>query len=521
MADAVGYLEILLAVICFLLLRQWRLNRNTVISNWPLVGMLPGIYRNIARIHEYATEIIQKGGGTASIKGPWFTNFDFLLTSDPVNVQHIMTKSFANYPKGHEFKMMFEPLGDGIFNSDSDLWKNQRKIFQFLIGQTKFESYMEKTIHQKIVDGLFPVLDHVSKTGIQVDLQDVFQRLTFDNICLLVLGFDPNCLCVEFPKVAYEKAFDQIEEILFQRHVMPESWWKLQSWLQIGGEKKLTSSLEVLDKFLYQCIDSKRQELRRSRIQNDEPSFDLLTSYIGEEEKQYSGRQMGCSTNINNADKFLRDTAFNLMVAGRDTVGASLTWFFWLVSRHPTVEAKILEEMKQKLKPGQEDDKSFGLILGVEEVRKLVYLHAVVCETLRLYPPVPINHKAPTQPDTLPSGQSLKENQRILLSFYSMGRMEEIWGKDCLEFKPERWISDGGGIVYVPSYKFTAFNTGPRTCLGKDMGFVQMKMVAASMLWNYRVKVLEEHPVSPSLSIILYMKQGLKVSVFKRCASSY
>lgn len=169
MADVVGYLEMLLAVLCFLLLRHWRLNRNTVITNWPLVGMLPGIFRNVQRIHEYVTEIVQKGGGTARIKGPWLSNLDFLITSDPVNVQHIMNKSFANYPKGHEFKMMFQPLGDGIFNSDSDSWKYQRKMFQFLIGQTKFESYMEKTIHQKVVDGLFPVLDRVSKTRIQVN----------------------------------------------------------------------------------------------------------------------------------------------------------------------------------------------------------------------------------------------------------------------------------------------------------------------------------------------------------------
>lgn len=347
----------------------------------------------------------------------------------------------------------------------------------------------------------------------QVDLQDVFQRLTFDNICLLVLGFDPVCLSIGFPKVACEKAFDQIEEVLYIRHFMPENLRKLQSWLEIGVEKKLATSLKVLDKFLYQCIGSKRQELRCSRIQNEEANFDLLTTYMEEEEEMQLGQQTGCTTN--NKDKFLRDTALNLMIAGRDTVGATLTWFFWLVSKHPSVETKILEEIKEKLKENHEEDKSFGL----EQVRKLVYLHACLCETLRLYPPVPINHKSPCQPDNLPSGRSVKRTHKIMLSFYAMGRMEGIWGKDCLEFKPERWIkSDGGGIVYVPSYKFTAFNTGPRTCLGKDMSFIQMKMVAASMLWNYQVKVLEEHPVSPSLSIILYMRHGLKVRVHKRCA---
>ncbi|PON36642.1 Cytochrome P [Parasponia andersonii] len=56
--------------------------------------------------------------------------------------------------------------------------------------------------------------------------------------------------------------------------------------------------------------------------------------------------------------------------------------------------------------------------------------------------------------DILSSG---KRNTRIMISFYSMGRIEEIC-KDYLEFKLERWISKSEGFVYVPSYKFIAFN---------------------------------------------------------------
>jgi cytochrome P450 len=105
---------------------------------------------------------------------------------------------------------------------------------------------------------------------------------------------------------------------------------------------------------------------------------------------------------------------------------------------------------------------------------------------------------------------------RMLCSLYSMGRMESIWGEDCLEFKPERWISEQGRIVHVPSYKFIAFNAGPRTCLGKDMSFIQMKIVASSIIWNYRVQVVEGHPVLPKISVVLHMRHGLKVRVTKR-----
>jgi len=104
----------------------------------------------------------------------------------------------------------------------------------------------------------------------------------------------------------------------------------------------------------------------------------------------------------------------------------------------------------------------------------------------------------------------------MVLSLYSMGRMESIWGQDCLEFKPERWISRHGRIVHVPSFKFIPFNAGPRTCLGKDMTFIQMKIIASTIIWNYHVHMVEGHPVSPSFSIVLHMKHGLKVRICKR-----
>ncbi|KAI4356571.1 hypothetical protein L6164_000586 [Bauhinia variegata] len=95
--------------------------------------------------------------------------------------------------------------------------------------------------------------------------------------------------------------------------------------------------------------------------------------------------------------------------------------------------------------------------------------------------------------------------------------MEDIWEKDCLEFKPQRWISEKGEIVHVPSYKFMVFNAGPRSCLGKTMSFTKMKMVATAILCNYHVQVVEAHPISPCSSAVLHMKHGLKVRVTKRC----
>ncbi|XP_021299329.1 LOW QUALITY PROTEIN: alkane hydroxylase MAH1-like [Herrania umbratica] len=306
------------------------------------------------------------------------------------------------------------------------------------------------------------------KLGTEVDLENLLQRFDYDHICaLLAIGFDPKTLTVEFPNVPSKVAFDEVEEALLYRNIVPRVVWKMQRWLQIGEEK------------------------------NDQ--FDLLTVFMVEEE----GSEMSA---FGKSDKFLRDKAYSFIAAGKDTISIGLTWFFWLIATHPSVETKILEEIKAN-SPTSSDGNLVSFT--VEELNKFVYLHATLCETLRLYPPVPVNNKSPIQSEILPSGDRPGRGTRIFISVYSMGRKEEIWGKDYLE----RWISESGKIIHKPSYMFIPFGAGARVCLGKDLSFKQMKTVAINVLRNYQVEFVENQTVSvSSKSIALHTENGLMYS---------
>ncbi|CAO2840568.1 unnamed protein product [Amaranthus hypochondriacus] len=145
---------------------------------------------------------------------------------------------------------------------------------------------------------------------------------------------------------------------------------------------------------------------------------------------------------------------------------------------------------------------------------KLVYLHAALCEALRLYPSVIFNIKTPVQSDILPSGHQVNQNTQIIFNMYSMGRMKLIWGDDCSEFNPERWISKRGTINHEPSHKFSVFGSGPRACIGKQMAFAQMKIVAVVIIRDYYIEALEKQH-KPFISLISHIKDGLKVKVFR------
>ncbi|XP_010446495.1 PREDICTED: alkane hydroxylase MAH1-like [Camelina sativa] len=508
----ISLFEISIAFFCFLLFRYFLINKKPhrlCPTNWPFLGMIPGMLAEIHRVYDFVTDILEVTNLTYPCVGPLFSGLDMLVTVDPANIHHIMSSNFANYPKGPEFKKLFDVLGDGIFNADSDLWKDLRKSAQNMMMNPEFQKFSLATSLNKLEKGLVPLLDHAANEKLAVDLQDMFQRFTFDTTFVLATGYDPGCLSLEMPEVEFARALDDAEEAIFYRHVKPEIFWRIQGLLGLGDEKKMTKARKTLDRVCSECIASRRDEISSGINNVDSPSKDLLTSYMNLDTAKY--KLLNPSD-----DRFLRDTVLTFMLAGRDTTGSGLTWLFWLLCQTPEVMAKIRQEINKNLTDGSESGVDSGSF-NPQELKKLVYLHGAICEALRLYPPVPFQHKSPTEADVLPSGHKVDANSKILFCLYSLGRMKSVWGEDALEFKPERWISESGRSVHEPSYKFLSFNAGPRTCLGKEVALMQMKTVAVKIIQNYEMKIVEGQKIEPAPSVILHMKHGVKVTVTKRC----
>ncbi|XP_045806166.1 alkane hydroxylase MAH1-like [Trifolium pratense] len=507
------YITLFVAIFFMIFYNIWKRDKNNVIiTNWPIIGMLPSVLHNQSNIHDYATFILKHYGGTFVFKGPWFTNIaNFILTSDPMNVHHITSKNFTNYGKGSDFHEIFEVFGLGIFNLDTNEWKQERTLLQSLLKRNSFKIFLEQNIQKKLENCLLPFLDYASKGEQILDLQDILERFTFDIAFTSLFGFDSNILpnnLNELEDIAYVKAISVLEDMILLRHLIPNCIWKLQKWLKIGQEKKGMVAQEKLYEFLNNRIayykgDEEKRRLRSSE-DVDESNSCLLKELMNE----------GILEKGEMVETYIRDTAINLLLAGNGSVSSSLNWFFWLVLTHPIEEAKIIQEIKDNCLTQEE---KLIANLSVEELDKLVYLHGAICEALRLYPPIAFEHKCAIKYDILPSGNHVSPNTKLIYSLYAMGRMEQIWGDDCLEFKPERWISDREQIKHVPSYKFIAFNAGPRKCIGKDMSFVQMKMVAVALLLKFKIQVVEGHSITPRDSIVIRMKHGFKVKVSKRC----
>lgn len=170
-----------------------------------------------------------------------------------------------------------------------------------------------------------------------VDLQDFFLRFMFDTTCMVVTGYDPGSLRTGFPEVAFSRSLDEISQAIYLRLILPERIWKLQRWLGVGEEKKLSKARKTLDEIVEKYITIKQQQLSFSD-DNDQESFDTLKCFLTKDE-------IGGS--IAHPYGTIRDTIIGLTFAGRDTTSVVLTWFFWLISGTPLSNPRLEKNWKQ------------------------------------------------------------------------------------------------------------------------------------------------------------------------------
>ncbi|KAF8021736.1 hypothetical protein BT93_G2013 [Corymbia citriodora subsp. variegata] len=505
--EHVQVLELFVALFVFVAIHAVRQGKRHGLAVWPVLGMAPSLVAGLrADMYEYISDVVCRQNGTFWFRGPWLTSLNCVVTADPRNLEHLLKTRFSNFPKGPYFRdTVRDLLGDGIFNADDVTWQRQRKTASIEFHSAKFRRLTTESLLELVHARLLPVLEESLRASAAIDLQDVLLRLTFDNVCMIAFGVDPGCLRPGLPEIPFARAFEDATEACVFRFVTPTCLWKLMRLLDVGPERTLRKSIEGVDEFANEVIRTRKKELAADDGCQRSDILTVFTKLRDEEGRPFS-------------DKFLRDICVNFILAGRDTSSVALSWFFWLLENNPEVEERIVAELC-KVASDREGATGAGagegLVFKPEEIKKMDYLQAAISESLRLYPSVPIDHKEVIEDDVFPDGTVLKKGTKVLYVIYAMGRMEAIWGKNCREFRPERWLRDGR-FMSESAYKFTAFNGGPRLCLGKDFAYYQMKFAAASILYRYRVRVVEGHPVTPKLALTMYMRYGLKVNLFRR-----
>ncbi|XP_051138642.1 cytochrome P450 CYP94D108-like [Andrographis paniculata] len=469
-------------------------------KTYPIVGTLPDFILNRHRFLEWSTGVLSRcQTKTAVFHRPGKVHG--VITANPQVVEHMLKTNFENYPKGERFRILLQDLlGTGIFNADGEMWRFQRKTASYEFNTKSLRNFAMENVTSELRNRLIPLLQSAATSARVLDVQDILERFAFDNICKLAFNVDPVSLGGGDDKFGdgFMEAFDEAASLSSGRfmYAIPKLYI-LKKLFNLGSEKKLQKSIARVHEYADKIIANRYQKVEEDS--EHEIADDLLSRFILRNE---------------NSPKHLRDIVISFILAGRDTTSSALSWFFWLLSNHQNVEERILQELETIRKAG---NKSIGDIYTFEELHKMHYLQAAITESMRLYPPVPVDTKACKGDDILPDGTVIKKDWFISYNTYAMGRMESIWGEDCCEYRPERWI-ENGVCRGESAFKYPVFHAGPRMCLGKEMAYIQMKSIAASVLERFAVEVMLEKGQSPQylLSLTLRIKGGLPVRVRER-----
>ena len=286
----------------------------------------------------------------------------------------------------------------------------------------------------------------------------------------------------------FSKSFDFASGATGERFQNP--FWKLKEAVSGVHFRKAVFDVKSFGNSIVSAAIKKRQTKDGSRNRDtikDPPKNNLIDSLLD----HIDGHQIVADAAMNYLSAGACALEFggtdaNLCL-GRDTTAQSLTWTFYLLMRHPAARRMISSELCSTF-PEAEDE----LLLTFDAVQppSLPYIAAVFNESLRMYPPVPVELKESTAESTFPDGTWLPKGSVVLWVPWAMGRSKNIWGDDADEFRPERWlIAEGKGealsLKTMSAFAFPVFNGGPRACLGKRMAELLAVHVIASLIWKY------------------------------------
>lgn len=203
-------------------------------------------------------------------------------------------------------------------------------------------------------------------------------------------------------------------------------------------------------------------------------------------------------------DKQIRDEFLTLFSAGYETIGEALTWTWYLLSQHPEVEARFLDELREVLR---------GRVPGSDDVSKLPYTAMILAESMRLYPPTWIFIRMARQEAVLPSGFTIPAGSKLYLCQYVMHRNARYW-PNPERFDPERFAEPEKKAR--PQFAYFPFGGGIRVCIGEAFAKMECILALASIAQRFALTLVPGQTVVPKPHMTLRPRNGIMMRIHMR-----
>lgn len=430
---------------------------------------------------------------------------DIVLVNTPELVHEVLVAKAKAFEKSPVLRGALHPLvGQGLFTSEGDLWKRQRKLMAPMFQQGAIRHFAEdmtacaERAATSWREG--EVVDMARETtritmavagrtlfseDLYSDADELGEALTTaldwvgeqsSAVTLIAqarVSIGLELLADRLPGEALRGAVRSLAD----RAIVPILW---------PGERtrKLKAALDLLERRIHQMIAERRGAAS--------PPRDLLTLLLEARDEDDGGVM---------TDRQVRDELLTLFVAGHETTATALAWALMLLAQHPQVYARLRAEVD-----------ALGRIPTADDLPRLPLALRVFKESLRLYPPVYLFGRVSVADVELGSHR-IPKGTVVLVAPFALHRKPGVW-TDPEQFDPDRFLPEREAARHKTA--FLPFSAGPRTCIGNTFALVEGPLVLATLLHHADVELVDPRGAEPEASATLRARGGIPMRVTRR-----
>ncbi|KAK2027483.1 cytochrome P450 [Colletotrichum zoysiae] len=412
------------------------------------------IYRIVQRMREstfleYTHEILDETPGrTASLE---IMGKRLVLTDRQENITAVMLTQFSHFGKGHTVHEVFKNvLGDSVFATDGHAWMRSKDQLRPHAARIRSDDLAVTEFH---VQRLFR---HLRGSPDGLEVFDVIDRLQLDIVTEIFLGTSTDSL--EHETSPFRDAMETLLKVNTRRIPLGHLAPLLPDWLLAPASSR------KVERYIGGLID-KTLAMGNEELKLKDPATRTLMEELAVEQPDR---------------KFVKDQLVSVLLASKDPVTILTVWTIYELSRRPELVQKMQDEIEEHI--------GIDTIPDMDGLKKLTLLQNVIKETMRMYHPLGLNVREALQDTTLPVGSgadgavkvAVSKGDIILYSVHGLQRNTSIVGPDADVWDPSRWER------WAPkSGQFLPFNMGPRICLGRNFGQLEIQYVLVRILQEF------------------------------------
>lgn len=451
------------------------------------------------------------------------------LVNDPYLIDNILVRHNQYFIKSPGLQLAKRVIGNGLITNEGESHSKQRRLVQQAFSRDKVEVY-GKILAEHCIE----YTNTNWKDGITVNIHKEMTKLTLSIISKLLFG--NNAITVN----EIDQISDNITLIIEFINRLRIPFLRFIEKLPLPSTLEYKHALKHLDNIIYAKINAERQNMLLSdnkkfntydidntalRENNNFQEFqskpNILSILINSTDRESKvrdemllldgGKKKEKSSIM--TDKQLRDEVMTIFLAGHETTANALTWSLYLLSCHPNVEAKILEEIA-RITDYKESNNSHREIITVEDLPKLKYTEKVLMESMRLYPPSWAIGRQAAKDYILNDNYTIPTGAVIIMSQYLIHH-DSRYFSDPEKFVPERWSSKFK--TSIPRFSYFPFGGGPRSCIGESLAWSEGIIVLANVMKRWKIALYDKlTDVKLQPLVTLRPKNEIKMIVSER-----